>query len=97
MITITWWDGSLTTGATFEETERALRAAQWSDYPTRTAFRTDLKHRCKVWAGVRPSLPKATSENFIRALEASGLCRVDVEDDDSNDQVINPGTEGEDV
>lgn len=93
MITITWWDGTCTTGKSYEDAERALRAAQWSDYPTRTAFRTDMRHRCKVWAGVRPSLAKATSENFIRALEASSLCRVD--DENAIDQAT-PGTEGED-
>ncbi len=87
-ITITWWDGSTTTGRTWAETERAVRAAQWTGYTSRAEFRRDMRHRCKVWSGVRPSIEDATSEDFLRALEASGLCRIDTEDedDDKDDQ-----------
>lgn len=88
-ITVTWWDGSTTTGATWAEVERALRAAQWVEYPSRLDFRLDMRHRAKVWNGVRPSIERASSEDFLRALEASSMCRIDVEqinnDHDSND------------
>lgn len=82
-ITLTWYDGSRTTGASWHEAEEAVRAAQWVEYPTRVAFRQDLRHRCKVWSGVRPNMTHASSENFLRALELSGLCRVDIEDEDN--------------
>jgi hypothetical protein len=83
-ITITWQDGSTTTGSSWAQTERAVRASQWSDYPTRTEFRRDMRHRCKVWTGDRPNLLHMSSEHFLRELESHGLCRVDVEDTDTD-------------
>lgn len=77
MITITWWDGSITTGADWEAAEHRLRSAQWIEYPSKAAFRRDMRHRAKTWSGNYPNLPKMSSEQFLRALEAEGMCRVD--------------------
>lgn len=86
-IEITWFDGSRTSGDTWEEVETALRAAQWIEYDSRLDFRRDLRHRAKTWSGVRPSLLRASSEQFLRALETSGMCRIDTTDDQiSTDQ-----------
>jgi hypothetical protein len=85
IITVTWIDGTITTGKDWPDVERAIRAAQWVEYYSRRDFRLDMRHRCKVWSGIRPNLTNATSENFIRALESSGLCRVDTEDKMTND------------
>lgn len=84
-ITLTWLDGTSTTGASWEDVESSVRAAQWVEYQTQHDFRTDLRHRCKVWTGVRPNLTHASSENFLRALETSGLCRIDLEDQSTDD------------
>ena len=78
-ITVTWLDGSRTTASSWPEAEKSVRAAQWSKYRSRAEFRVDMRHRCKIWAGIRPDIVTATSRNFLRALEASGLCRIDTE------------------
>jgi hypothetical protein len=90
-ITLTWLDGSSTTAIDWVELEEAVRAAQWVEYPTRRDFRVDVRHRCKVWTGVRPNLSHASSESFLRAVEASGLCRLDVDDDDHDQPVDDQG------
>lgn len=78
-ITITWFDGSQIHGRDWAAAERRLRAAQWSAYPSKRAFRKDMRHRVKVWTGKRPDLLDHTSEEFLRALETGGLCRIDTE------------------
>jgi hypothetical protein len=79
-ITVIWQDGAVTTGKSWEATEQAIRSQQWRRYSDRSAFRRDLRHRAKVWSGVRPDIVQATSKAFIQALEHSGLCRVEVEE-----------------
>lgn len=77
MIIVIWTDGSRTTGDTWEEVEEAIRASQWVPYKSRRAFRQDMRHRAKVWGGTAPpALGRVTSEKFLRALEAAGLCRI---------------------
>jgi hypothetical protein len=85
LITITWFDGGTNSGETWSELEAAVRAAQWSEYKSNDDFRLDMRHRCKVWSGVRPSLARATSETFLRALETAGLCRIDTDDDETTE------------
>jgi hypothetical protein len=78
-LTVIWPDGTVNTGKSWQDIESSIRSAQWQAHGDRAAFRMDMRHRCKVWSGVRPDIVKATSEDFIKALEASGLCRVEIE------------------
>lgn len=72
----------MTTGADWDDVERSLRAAQWTEYPSRVAFRRDMRHRAKTWTGGprNNELIKASSEDFLRALENNGMCRIDIEE-----------------
>lgn len=79
LIRIFWVDGTQTTGKSWDATEQAIRSQQWRNYSSRAAFRRDMRHRCKVWSGIRPDIVSATSETFIRALERGGMCRVELE------------------
>jgi hypothetical protein len=66
------------TGATFREAEDALRATQKRPYPSRRAFRRDMKRRAILWGGKRvASGPVQTSRGFLRTLAKAGLCRIE--------------------
>ena len=72
MIQIIWPNGELTTGKTFAEVERAIRATQWQTYATRRDFREELAARAKVWSGIIVPIRKS-SEDFIRSLHKANM------------------------
>lgn len=83
MIEIMFTDGTVITGATYREAENALRASAWNTYPTRRAFRREMRRRAVLWAGkgaVNTVRPPQTSKSFLYSLARAGLCRIDKSD-----------------
>lgn len=78
MLNLIFPDGSIVTGATFEELEAALRASQWDTYTTRRAFRREMRRRAQLWTGRRqkPVLYQ-TPKAFIYQLVHSGMCMLE--------------------
>jgi len=78
-ISLIWPDGSIVSGRTFAEVEEALRASQWQTYPSRRAFRREMRKRADLWSGRRVSKPLAwqTPKGFIMTLVNSGMCMLD--------------------
>jgi hypothetical protein len=66
-------DGGAFIGASFQEVEEQLRAAQWHTYPTRADFRRDVMRRAGMWSG-RPetAIGRQSSETFIHQLADIG-------------------------
>lgn len=75
MIQVLWPDGGLSTGSTWRELEDAMRAAEWHAYPTRHAYRVELRARAKAWTG-EPCRATGTSKQFIMALAKCGVLQV---------------------
>jgi hypothetical protein len=76
---ITWTDGATISGRTWREIEEAMRAEQWDEYSP-AAFRAEMRHRAQVWAGELADVPLGgPSKEFLRALEAAGLLRLQEE------------------
>ena len=78
-ITLVWPDGTITTGETYREVEDAVRAAQWVTYPTRHAFRQDMRRRAAVWSGFNAPRLSYTPKDFINTLAAAGMFLVATE------------------
>lgn len=76
MITLLWPDGKITTGATWEDVEDAVRAAQWHTFKTRREFRREMRRRAEVWSGEKPRRGARTSEAFMRSIGELGLFMV---------------------
>jgi hypothetical protein len=74
-IELVWPDGSLVSGASWEELEAELWANPWnSAHETREAFRREMCHRAGVWTGMPPAdVEGASPEAFIRALADTGV------------------------
>lgn len=76
-------DSTVISGATHREAEDALRSAQWVTYPSRRAFRREMRRRAVLWAGrkaVNAVLPIQTSKSFLHSLARAGLCRIEKTD-----------------
>lgn len=80
MLSLLWPDGSLTTARTFRELEDAVRAGQWEEYPTRRAFRAEMRRRANLWTG-RSGKPIGyqTSKQFIYSLVHAEMCMLIIE------------------
>jgi len=78
-VSLIWPDGSIVSGRSFAEVEEALRASQWTTYPSRRAFRREMRKRAELWTGRRVSKPVAwqTSKAFIMLLVNAGMCMVE--------------------
>lgn len=78
-VSLIWPDGSIVTGRSFAEVEEALRASQWTTYPSRRAFRREMRRRAELWTGRRVSKPIAwqTPKGFIYTLVNSGMCMIE--------------------
>jgi hypothetical protein len=78
MLNLIFPDGTIVTGATYQELEEALRASQWRTYKTRREFRRALRHRAAVWSG-RPAKPVLyqSPKAFIYHLVNSGMCMIE--------------------
>lgn len=76
MIELLFPDGLTVRGATYREVEDALRAAQWDTYPSRRAFRREMRKRALVWSGTRVSL-SLTSKGFLESLARAALFRIE--------------------
>jgi hypothetical protein len=87
-VSLIWPDGSIVTGGSFAEVEDALRATQWTTYPSRRAFRREMRRRATLWTGRRVSKPIAwqTSKAFIMTLVNSGMCILDESDVPTTDR-----------
>ena len=87
-ITLVWEHQGITSGSSWREVENAVRAEQLFPYATRREFRDDMRHRAKVWTGVKPkrisrSLPKEESSRlFLRSLADAGLFAIFTNDDE---------------
>lgn len=79
MIELIFPDGEVVTGTTFRETENALRASQWNSYPSRRAFRREMRRRAILWSGKRTVMffPVRTSKLFLRSLAKVGMFRIE--------------------
>jgi hypothetical protein len=87
---ITWTDGVTIASRTWREIEEGMRADQWGEYSPR-AFREAMEHRAKVWAGPSVHVPvEGTSKDFLRALEAAGLLRMQEEQLVGEQPKLNP-------
>jgi hypothetical protein len=78
-VSLIWPDGSIVSGRSYAEVEDALRASQWTTYPSRRAFRREMRKRAVLWTGRRLSKPISwqTSKSFIHSLVDSGMCMLD--------------------
>jgi len=78
-VSLIWPDGTLVSGRSYAEVEDALRASQWTTYPSRRAFRREMRKRATMWSGRRVSKPIAwqTPKSFILSLVDSGMCMLD--------------------
>lgn len=78
-ISLIWPDGAIVSGATYAELENALRASQWTTYPSRRAFRREMRTRAAIWSGRRVAKPIAwqTPKAFIWTLVNSGMCMIE--------------------
>ena len=72
MLELIWHDGKLTTGQTWTDLERSVRAMQWSPYKSKREFRKDLRRRAYVWSGRRVHA-SGTSRQFLEQLAQCGM------------------------
>lgn len=77
MIHLTLSDGTAVHGDTYREAEDTLRATQWSTYPSRRAFRREMRRRAILWGGKRTFVPVPTSRLFLEQLARAGVLRID--------------------
>jgi hypothetical protein len=78
MIEVIFTDGSVVQGASYREAEDALRASQPCTFPSRRAFRREMRRRAVVWGGVKTTFTLVpTSKLFLHSLADVGMCRID--------------------
>lgn len=81
MIELLFPDGTVVTGESWAEVERALRASQPYVYKSRREFRADMRHRAEVWSGRRQKpFPPWTSRAFIISLVEARMCQLLITD-----------------
>jgi hypothetical protein len=78
-ITLHWYDGGITTGATWREIEDNIRASQWFPFDSRHEFRDEMRARAIVWSGTHLPSMSHNSEKFVRDLESAQFYSVEVE------------------
>lgn len=78
MIELMFSDGTSVHGDSYREAEDALRAAQWQAYPSRRAFRREMRARANVWNDrvIKVTLPQ-TSKQFLTSMADANMCRID--------------------
>lgn len=72
-VTAVWPDGSTTTAGSYRALEDEIRAAQWTPFRTRAAFRRAMRQRATVWSGNPPRRAFGSSRQFLESLAAAGL------------------------
>ena len=78
MIEAMFPDGKIVRGATYRECEDAMRAAEWTVFGSRRAFRREMRRRAVLWTGCKVSFrPCRTSKGFLNQLANAGLVRID--------------------
>lgn len=85
MLNLIWPDGTIVTATTYLELEDALRASQWQPFKSRREFRREMRRRAAVWTG-RPPKPVLyqTSKAFIYQLVNSGMCMLEVTEEEQS-------------
>lgn len=78
MIELMFPSGETINGDTYRECEDTYRATQLSIYPSRRAFRRELRKRAVLWGGKGITfLPVQTSKQFLTSLAKTGMLRID--------------------